>query len=135
MAQTATEAGRWWVVILSEHLFQEDMYSPSVLFLCLGFWVFLFFLLLPDLEFPSLSELLPFPFFFGVHINENLGNSPSEGYRVPGFISWSFDIGLIHFSKLHFSHQQNGYNILLMLVMRVKEISHASQTSNTIPGV
>lgn len=48
--------------------------------------------------------------YFPRPLIENLGHSPSEGFRVPEFTSSSFAIRLIHFSKLHFSHLQNDYN-------------------------
>lgn len=48
--------------------------------------------------------------YFQSPVNENPGNSSSEDYWGPAFISWLFDTGLIHYSKLHFSHLQNGYS-------------------------
>lgn len=81
--------------------------SPSVFVFILWDCLFLFSLLLPDLESPSFCELPSFPFLFSVNIFKvqlmrTFENSPSEGYRVPGFIFWSFDIGLAYFSTLPF---------------------------------
>lgn len=105
----------------SQNIFSRKLWRVQSfwVFLLFAFWVFMFcFLLFPAvtrfgislLSWIALISIFVWCEYFQRPVNENHGNGSSQGCRVPGFIPWSFDIGLIHFFKHHVFHLQNGYN-------------------------